>query len=85
MKLSEETTNAICSLLIGGGLCLAGFLCGITFVTPPVREPVKVSFSLEGAGICKVAGGGKTWLLVDMTKEFLVPEDIEKVKEENLK
>mgnify|MGYP001294777467 CR=1 FL=1 len=66
-------------LLVGSSLVLLGFAIGATWHEPPPAQPV--SFSLEGAGICKATGGGKTWLVVDMTHEFLLPEEVKTLKE----
>lgn len=56
-------------------------LCGYWVGLHQDRQ-MAATFRLESAGICKVDGGGKTWLLVDMTQEFILPEDVAAIQAE---
>ena len=75
MTMIREAITILLAMLIGTWI-------GIIIQGGIMAKQNKVTFSSEDPAICKVEGGGKIWLLVDMTEEFKLPDEIEQVKEE---
>ena len=78
-----KTTELIIIILVAlaAGALLGGFA---GYLDSQNKAPPRLQFDTVAAGVCTIAGGGKTFMVIDVTKEMSgepsLPEDPEEVE-----
>jgi len=78
----NDTTSHFVAVLLVVALLTIGYMIGLQQV---VKEATpRLQFDTVAAGVCTVEGGGKTFMVIDVTKEMSgepTPEEVEGPKE----
>ena len=82
----SDAMNHFVAVLMVVALLTIGYMIGLQQVAK--EATTRLQFDTVAAGVCTIEGGGKTFMVIDVTKEMNgepTPEEVERPKNEEVK